>query len=93
MSTTPAYAKAKTITSRSGADATWRHIKTLQRAQALLLAQDAVVGRDAAALVIGDTIDAYRRELRTYYQSGHNPYRDTYDREGLPHPDALSRTQ
>lgn len=70
----PAYAKAKTITSRSGAQAVSKHLRTLTRAQEVLYAQ----GDEAshrAALLINFTIDAYRQELDKFYRSAHNPYR------------------
>lgn len=76
----PAYAQAKTITSRSGADATSKHIKSLEKARQLLLAQDFADGLQASRMavvvnVIEETINNYRSELRTYYYSDHNPYR------------------
>lgn len=71
---TPAYAKAKTITSLSGGNATYKHIKTLQRAQMLLIAQGDEASR-LAAMAIGITIANYRRELQTFYESEHYPYR------------------
>lgn len=73
---TPAYAKAKAITSLSGQSATRKHVVTLQRAQMLLLAQGDEASRQAA-MVIGMTISAYRRELRAFYDSDRYPYRRT----------------
>ena len=67
---TPAYAKAKTITSISGRAATEKHITTLRRAQALLVAQGDIESSQAVGL-ISITIEAYRRELRAFYDSEH----------------------
>lgn len=75
---TPAYAKAKKITSRSGADAVAKHRQTLQRAQALLLAQGDIESTYAAGLLSRLT-DAYSRELMAYYKSEYNPYRYLQD--------------
>lgn len=75
MTTTPAYAKAKTITSLSGMRATRKHITTLRRARTLLAAQNDEASQTAARL-IGTTINAYLAELATFYQSEHYPYRD-----------------
>lgn len=71
---TPAYAKAKKITSMSGANATHKHITTLQRTQMILLAQGDEASRQAA-LVIGMTVKNYRDELRAFYDSDRYPYR------------------
>lgn len=73
---TPAYAKAKAITSMSGANATHKHIATLKRAQDLLRAQ----GTDqafSAANAMNETIDSYLIALRGFYNSEHYPYRKT----------------
>ncbi len=75
MPTTPAYAKVKTITSRSGAAATGKHITTLERAAALLDAQGDYAASQAA-MIIRSTIAGFRRELVIYYRSEHNPYRN-----------------
>lgn len=72
--TTPAYAKAKTITSISGLNATHKHVATLRRAQVLLRAQGTTLA-DAAATAIQDTIDSYAFAARTFYRSEHYPYR------------------
>jgi hypothetical protein len=72
---TPAYAKVKAITSMSGANATHKHITTLQRAQSLLDAQTDSSSWQAA-MNLQVTIDGYRRELRAFYNSEHYPYRD-----------------
>lgn len=69
------YAKAKTITSMSGADTVRKHLKTLERAQQLLLAQGDEASRQAA-LIITSTKNAYRAELAAFYHSEHYPYRD-----------------
>lgn len=71
---TPAYAKAKKITSMSGANATHKHINTLRRTQMILLAQGDEASRQAA-MVIGMTIKNYRDELRAFYDSDAYPYR------------------
>lgn len=71
---TPAYAKAKTITSISGANATHKHIATLRRAQKLLFAQgDEESYRTYLALNV--TINAYSSQLVAFYNSEHYPYR------------------
>lgn len=72
---TPAYAKVKTITSMSGANAAHKHVATLQRAQTLLEAQGDEAGRYAAGL-INATVEGYLRELRAFYNSEHYPYRN-----------------
>lgn len=72
---TPAYAQAKKITSMSGARATQKHIGTLQRTQMILIAQGTESSRQAA-MVIGMTVQDYRRELRAFYESEHYPYRE-----------------
>lgn len=75
----PAYAKAKKITSMSGANATHKHITALQRAQALLVAQAPQFEAVQAVGLISVTVEAYRRELRAFYASEHYPYRDLGD--------------
>lgn len=71
---TPAYAQAKKITSMSGANATHKHIGTLQRTQMILIAQGDEASRQAA-MVIGMTIRNYRTELGAFYDSDAYPYR------------------
>ena len=67
---TPAYAKAKAITSISGANATQKHITTLRRAQKLLFAQgDEESYRAYVALNL--TISAYKSQLAVFYKSEH----------------------
>lgn len=76
MSTTaPAYAKAKTITSLSGAKAVSKHITTLRRAQALLFAQGTEESY-RAYLALNPTISAYSSQLGVFYNSEHYPYRN-----------------
>lgn len=68
---TPAYAKATTITSRSGLNAAVKHRQTLVRAQQLLLAQDTEQALNTA-FALQTTIARFSREIAAWYDS------DTY---------------
>jgi predicted S18 family serine protease len=64
----PAYAKVKTITSRSGLNAAVKHRNTLRLARTLLQAQDTAEAYQSARLMTY-TIQAYNREISAWYDS------------------------
>jgi len=75
MTTTPAYAQAKRITSLSGRNAAVKHRETLRKARALLLAQGAPEATEAAKLMTL-TIKAYSAQIAAWYESDN--YRNSW---------------